>query len=333
MNKIDILKYSNLHKVFKPFYSGIGHVLVFHRVCNNSETIFHKNLQVTPEHLENVLKFFISNKIDIVTLDECYDRITTRSKPKRFVVFTFDDGYADNLTHALPVFEKYNAPLALFLATGFPDHRIAFWGYSLENLVLKHNKIEINEDGKPDTYNADTPNEKEETYFKIRQYLKMSNKENAISRLISVFGSDYEQHFDQSTRLMLSWNQLLRLSKHPLVTIGTHTSNHFVLSGLKENEVINEIEESVKVIETKTGKRVRYLAYPFGGKYDAGEREFRIAKRCNMKMAFTTNNGNLFKHHSQQLTSLPRIVLNENWTTSYLDLYINGLIPFINNLK
>ncbi len=38
--------------------------------------------------------------------------------PPRALLLTFDDGYRDNLTHALPLLERYHIPAIIFLATG-----------------------------------------------------------------------------------------------------------------------------------------------------------------------------------------------------------------------
>jgi peptidoglycan/xylan/chitin deacetylase (PgdA/CDA1 family) len=333
MNKADLIQSSKLHKVFKPFYSGIGHIFMFHRVCNENDYIITKDLQVTPEYLENVLKYFIYNNIDIVTLDECYNRITAKGKVKRFAVFTFDDGYADNLTHALPVFEKYNAPFALFLATGYPDYKIVLWWYLLEYLVLNNSSIKFNEGGDTYFYNTLTLDEKRDAFSKIRRYIRESNHKNLLSRLKTIFNSYYYDLFELTKKLALSWEQVIELSNHSLVTIGAHTVNHLVLSKLTENEVMKEINESVKIIERKTGKPVLYLAYPFGGNNEASVREFNIAGNCSVKMAFTAKNGNIFKRHAHHLTALPRIGINESWSISHIDLYINGLTPFLNNFR
>lgn len=332
MNKADLIRYSKLHKLFKPSYSGIGHVLMFHRVSNENNSILNKYLQVTPEYLETVLKYFISSNIDIVTLDECYNRIVSKNKVKRFVAFTFDDGYADNLTHALPVFEKYNAPFALFLATGYPDHKIILWWYLLENLVLNNNRIEFKEDGEIYLYDTLTNDEKAVAFTNIRRHIMNSNQANLLSRLKAIFSADNFDLIDLTKKLALSWEQVMELSNHPLVTIGAHTVNHLALSKLIEYEAIAEINESIKIIERKTGKPVLYLAYPFGNSAEAGVREFNMAGKCNIKMAFTSKNGNIFKnqsHHS--MISLPRIGIDENWGISQIDLFISGLIPFINN--
>ena len=45
----------------------------------------------------------------------------TRSPKDSVVAITFDDGYRDNLTVALPLLEKYSLPMTLFVVAGFVD--------------------------------------------------------------------------------------------------------------------------------------------------------------------------------------------------------------------
>ena len=332
MTKWDLIRYSRLHKVFKPFYSGIGHVLMFHRVINENDYIFNRNIQVTQDYLEDILRYFIYNNIDIVTLDECYNRITAEGKVKRFVAFTFDDGYTDNLINALPVFEKFDAPFALFLATGFPDHKIILWWYLLENLVLNSNRIEFNDGDNHYLYNTVTLDEKKDAFWKIRGYIVESNEDNLLFRLKNIFNKTEDEMLDLTKKLALSWDQVIEFSNHPLVTIGAHTVNHLALSKLKENKVIEEINESIKIIEDKIKKPVIHLAYPIGSYSAANIREFNITERCNVKMAFTAKDGNIFKRHINHLYSLPRIGVDETRGITFIDLYINGFTPFINKI-
>lgn len=315
--------YDKLNNFLNSFYSGIGHVLIFHRVCNENDYIMTDDLQVTQEYLEEVLKFYISSNIDIVSLDECYKRITSKSKVKRFVAFTFDDGYADNLTHALPVFEKYNAPFSIFLATGYPDHNVVLWWYLLEKLVMNNERISFMKDGVEIIYNTITKEDKKDTFWKIRKYIVESNQDNIVQRLKTIF-NDVDL-FELTKKLALSWEQVKELSNHPLVTIGTHTINHLAISNLKEDRVLEEINESINIIESKINKPVEYLTYPFGTPAEANSREFNIVKKCNIKMAFTTTKGNLYKHDAHHLYSLPRIDISDILRRSYTDLYFSEL--------
>lgn len=328
MTKYDFIQITRLHRLFKPFFSGIGHVLLFHRVWNENEYSITKNLQVSQEYLGKVIQYFIDNNIDIVSMDECCKRIASKRKQKRFVVFTFDDGYADNMTHALPVFEKYDAPFTLFLSTGFPDHQIVLWWYLLEDFIMKNEKVAFNADNEILSFDTSSADKKIDAFWKIRMYIMESSQENLLFRLKNILGEDEFTLIDFTKKMALSWDQVVALSNHPLVTIGAHTVNHLALSKLKEDEVYKEITDSVNLIEKKIQKPVQYFAYPLGSSNEASDREFDIAKKCNMKMAFTTRNGNIMKKHVHSLYSLPRISINEGLKISNIDFYVNGLTPF-----
>jgi peptidoglycan/xylan/chitin deacetylase (PgdA/CDA1 family) len=102
-----------------------------------------------------------------------------------------------------------------------------------------------------------------------------------------------------------------------LVTIGAHTKNHFSLAKLTQNELIDEIVDSKAIIESRLGISVKHFCYPFGGKKEAGVREFKLIKDLGFDTAVTTRFGNIFPEHSEHLTSLPRVMLTNHfsWAT------------------
>ena len=64
----------------------------------------------------------------------------------RLVAITFDDGYRDNLTVALPLLEKFGLPMTLFVTAGFVGRE----GYlSKEELreISKHPLVTIGAHG------------------------------------------------------------------------------------------------------------------------------------------------------------------------------------------
>src|SRR5437868_5123786 len=106
-----LLYYSRVYLLARPIYSGLGQILMFHRVLPESGKLRihnHKSLEVSPDHLENIILYFKKLDYDFISLDELSSR---KKKPrKKFVVFTFDDGYVDNYTYAYPIFKKHNVP-------------------------------------------------------------------------------------------------------------------------------------------------------------------------------------------------------------------------------
>lgn len=62
----------------------------------------------------------------------------------KHAVITFDDGYADNFTNALPVLQKFNAPATVFVITGDVGGRNVVWHEAGEDLpadLLDWNKL------------------------------------------------------------------------------------------------------------------------------------------------------------------------------------------------
>lgn len=49
------------------------------------------------------------------------DETLSSHESKRLTAITFDDGFRDNLTVALPLLEKYGLPITLFVTAGFID--------------------------------------------------------------------------------------------------------------------------------------------------------------------------------------------------------------------
>jgi peptidoglycan/xylan/chitin deacetylase (PgdA/CDA1 family) len=72
------------------------------------------DIDIPPQRFEQQLRW-LSRWRKVVTLEE------TLSAParKRLTAITFDDGFRDNLTVALPLLEKYRLPMTLFVTAGF----------------------------------------------------------------------------------------------------------------------------------------------------------------------------------------------------------------------
>jgi len=291
--------------------------------------MFNSDLMVGTGFLEEALKYFISRDIDIVSLDECYNRIISGKKSRRFVAITFDDGYSDNLTHALPVLEKYNAPFTVFLITAFPDHRMILWWYLLEELVMNNPEIAFSDNGRSFSYVTSTEAEKRDAFWEIRRYIMNSDQEQLVPVFRNIFNATEEKLYEPVRQMALSWEQVREMAGHPLVTMGAHTVNHPVLSQLSEEKVRAEISNSMEIIEERTGRPVSHFAYPYGISSAAGPREFELAARCNLKSAFTTESSNISRRHSKQLMALPRIEITEGWSDLYFDLYVDGFTPFV----
>jgi Polysaccharide deacetylase len=62
----------------------------------------------------------------LVSLDEAVLRLQ-EGDDRRFVCFTFDDGYRDNLQYAYPMFKRRLMLLTLYVPTDHPDGNGELW--------------------------------------------------------------------------------------------------------------------------------------------------------------------------------------------------------------
>ena len=310
---------------------------MFHRVCpDSSKQRIRGNagLEVTPEYLENTVKFLRQNNYEIVSLSQAAKILDEGYKKKKFAVFTFDDGYSDNFIHAYPILKKHRVPFTVYVTTNFPDGKAVLWWYLLEDLILKETIIEFQLNGQKYKFLCAHLWQKEWAYQEIHRLILNSSSSNLNQRIRQVF-ENYEIDFHKKTsELALTWKQIREMSEDPLVEIGAHTTSHPALNKLTVSAVLKEIEGSRDKIESEINKKVEHFSYPFGTRNEIGRREFKIAKKCGFKTSTTTSIANIFEEHKDLLEQLPRIPINQkrdNGKINYLSLWLNGTIPCIIN--
>jgi peptidoglycan/xylan/chitin deacetylase (PgdA/CDA1 family) len=88
-------------------------VLVYHTISSPIEPML-ADADISPKRFERQLRW-LSRWRHVVPLVETLRTGANR----RLVAITFDDGYRDNLTVALPLLEKFNLPMTLFVTAGF----------------------------------------------------------------------------------------------------------------------------------------------------------------------------------------------------------------------
>ena len=119
-------------------YGGVGSIFMLHSIVGDDYFLPKENVQTSAGFLEKLIRHYVSRHIAVVSLSEAMLRIESGSA-ERFVCFTFDDGYRDNLNIALPIFRKYQLPFTVFVTSAFLDRRqVDYWWAQLRYLVMDH---------------------------------------------------------------------------------------------------------------------------------------------------------------------------------------------------
>jgi peptidoglycan/xylan/chitin deacetylase (PgdA/CDA1 family) len=93
-------------------------ILLYHSISNDADPRFRRWV-VSPAQFEAQLAWRAANGYQSLTVTALAECMRRQRVPERSVAITFDDGFADNLTHALPILQRHNMTATLYVATAY----------------------------------------------------------------------------------------------------------------------------------------------------------------------------------------------------------------------
>lgn len=329
---------SGLAPLARPFLAGAGAILMLHSVTKKPERPdgYNAHLSITPGFLDTLIVSMKEDGYAFVSMDEAVEQLRKPTGAARFAAITLDDGYLDNLTEALPVFEKHRAPFAIYVAPALIDGTVDPWWEVVEDVVWARDVIYLTTPGGRVKLDCSTPANKLASLRKLQEYLTIDVSEQdqqaVVREIAEAAGVDVGK---ARPNRFLSWDQIRSLSSHPLGTIGAHTVSHRNLARLDEGEARREIRDAIRIIESEIGVKPLHMAYPYGYAAAVGQREVTLAREAGFVSAVTTRHGVLRQGHANHLQALPRISVNGRYQRlGHLRTMLSGITtPLANSGK
>lgn len=202
---------------------------------------------------------FLKRNFNVISVEEFY---SGKGKKGLNIAITFDDGYRDNHSHALPALKEIGFDSCIFFVTT---------GYINSNRFLWHDSARI----------------------AVSLGIESSNRvENALLNVNNDVKFDFE-YFDSIenalssyslTPLMMTWTQIVEIYGEGYI-IGAHTVNHIPLNFANNDEKRVEITSSVSCVNKKLNIQSTHFAYPNGS---FCEETISILKDVGIQYAYTT---------------------------------------------
>ena len=295
---------SGLTKIVRGHYAGSGSLLMFHEV--QDEVPVGLTGGISPRFFEDLLTWLRAQGWTFASLSHV---LRWQARPsERFVCLTFDDGYRDFLTGALPILERHGTPFILYIPTAAITRELYAWWLGLRELLLKKDVVDIDAMGV--RFTCSDLVHKIKAYWTITSWVRHDyRRQFALEPAFAAAGLSLR---DLSERYYLDECELKALSRHQLAIIGGHTSSHAALSTLELDAARSEIAENRRFLENLVQKPVVDLAYPYGDENSCGPREGALAAGEGFRSAVTTRSGQIWPQHKNSPYALPRIGINMN---------------------
>ena len=320
---------TGLHRLAGPRLRGLGAVLMFHHVRPFQPRAFAPNamLEITPAFLDAALTRVRALGYRILPLGEALDEIAVggAAGAPPFAVLTFDDGYRDNLVHALPVLEKHRAPFTVYVTTGFVERTARLWWVELEEAVRRASRVEVRIGDAALSLPAGTAAEKRAAFKAVYWPLRGGGEDRLLAVVGELAAGQGVDARGLVENLCMDWREIEALARHPLATVGAHTLSHPRLARLDAAEMRTELGAARTILEGRLGRPVPHLAYPVGDPGSAGRREFEAAAAFGYASAVTTRPGLVHAEHAAHPTALPRVSVNGLWQDlRHLEVLLSG---------
>lgn len=283
---------------------------------------------VSPAQLERQIRH-IQLRHRIISLD-CAVEMLRGARPwqPNCVVLTFDDGFRNNYTHALPVFERCGAPAAVFVVTGFLDERQPLWFDRLDYVIRKApaGPLTAELDGTPAQFELNSRSSRVAALKTLKSWCKergfrrademISSLEQRVGvRLVSVLEQD-------DWTAPLTWDQVREMRRRG-VTIGSHTERHELLSSVDRETVRRELTHSRQRVCEELAEDCPLFCYPDGRHASAAVEEVAAA---GYTAACATSHG--FARPGDDLMTLKRMSIEADISKCKLLAALSGFLDF-----
>jgi peptidoglycan/xylan/chitin deacetylase (PgdA/CDA1 family) len=260
-------------------------ILIFHHVHALRDELFPNEMHADAfrERMRWICSWF-----NVLPLEESIAALRRGMLPARALSITFDDGYADNCTVALPILRDMNVHATFFVASQFLEggrmwndtviealRRARGEDLDLAGLGLGRHRIRSLEERRT-AIRAVLPQLK---------YLPVGERQARVDAIAAKAATALPDG------LMLTHSQLRKIAAAGMA-IGAHTASHPILARLDEAAARREIVDGRNALEQIVQQPVRLFAYPNGKpSVDYTAAHVRMAEELGFAAAVSTASG------------------------------------------
>jgi peptidoglycan/xylan/chitin deacetylase (PgdA/CDA1 family) len=271
---------------------GCGRILMYHGVAPQGAAELAAQLRYLARHFK------------VVSLGTMLDRIMNGSYPLADeIVLTFDDGLRNNLTVVYPILRELQLPATMFVCPALVESGEWLWNHEMRcrlQMLAIPDLAELR-------MKLLAPGTSVDAIIEWMKTLPLEQRRIAEAIIRQATAGFQPTAAQKEAFDVMNWNDLRSLDCN-LITVGSHTLSHPILTKLSGQEIEAEILESRRWLEQRLERKVDLFCYP-NGAYD--RRAYQLVQKT-YRAAVTTETGVIDGTDGLDVHRLPRIPGAEN---------------------
>jgi peptidoglycan/xylan/chitin deacetylase (PgdA/CDA1 family) len=273
-------------------------LLVYHRVNDHFDPFF----PALPRRAFAAQLDHVASHYRVEPLEDVVAWLAAGAAGPPRAAVTFDDGHPDTFEAAFPELERRGLPASLFLATAPLETGEPLW-IDRVRWMLKHATTRVLDAPSLGLPRQPLAGEAQRlTVLASLLHLLKAMGPLDVARGLRALEEALEPQGPPLA--VLGWDDVRRMAASTF-RLGGHTHRHYMVSRLEDRALEEEIRTGHRLIEERTGHRVRTFAYPNGEAADYDGRAVAQLKRLGLSCAVTCRNG--LARPGQDPFQLPRL--------------------------
>jgi peptidoglycan/xylan/chitin deacetylase (PgdA/CDA1 family) len=262
-----ILLFAGVDRFFRRVSKNRRLIIMYHGVTGNDYTSINGR-HLSTEGFERQLRYFRKNFNVIPLTDLCEMQARGIIPEKHTIALTFDDGYVNNISDALPLLKKYEIPATFFISSIslenpdyiHPSDYLDMINFSVSDRVEINGKI-----FKKGKYHLVSVENGGASVYGYVNELPLPLLVKTLSQLRLQYPPEtITRGVQEGVYRLITRSLLHSLISSDLVAIGSHGHLHVNLTMLLREEIKNQLVTSRQIFARYTGRLIETFAFPYG---------------------------------------------------------------------